>query len=70
MTANNRHQLCRSRDERIIAGICGGLAEFFGLEVSRIRLALLLLILFAGLSLWVYIILWLIIPNAPQRLNA
>lgn len=70
MTANNQHQLYRSRDERIIAGICGGLAEFFGLEVSRIRLALLLLILFAGLSLWVYIILWLIIPNAPQRLNA
>lgn len=71
MTANNRHQLYRSRDERIIAGICGGLAEFFGLEVSRIRLALLLLLtLFAGLSLWVYIILWLIIPNAPQRLNA
>ena len=70
MTANNRHQLYRSRHERIIAGICGGLAECFGLEVSRIRLALLLLILFAGLSLWVYIILWLIIPNAPQRLNA
>lgn len=70
MTANNKRQLYRSRDERIIAGICGGLAEFFGLEVSRIRLALLLLTLFAGLSLWVYIILWLIIPNAPQRLNA
>lgn len=70
MTANNKRQLYRSRDERIIAGICGGLAEFFGLNVSRIRLALLLLILFAGLSLWVYIILWLIIPNAPQRLNA
>lgn len=62
-------KLRRSRTDRSIAGICGGLAEFFGLEVSRIRLALLL-ILFAGLSLWVYIILWLIIPNAPQRLNA
>ena len=70
MTANNRRQPSRSRAERSIAGICGGLAEFFGLEGSRIRLALLLLILFAGLSLWVYIILWLIIPNAPQRLNA
>ena len=67
MTANNRHQLYSSRDERIIAGICGGLAEFFGLEVSRIRLALLLLILFAGLSLWVYIILWLIVPLEPNR---
>ncbi len=63
---DNRH-LYRSRDERIIAGICGGLAEFFGLNVSRIRLAVLLLLLFGGLSLWAYIILWLIVPEAPRR---
>ena len=30
----------------------------------------LLLILFGGLSLWIYIILWLIVPKAPKRLNA
>ncbi len=63
---DNRH-LYRSRDERIIAGICGGLAEFFGLNVSRIRLAVLLLLLFGGLSLWAYIILWLIVPEASRR---
>ena len=67
MTANNNRRLYRSRQERIIAGICGGLADFFGLNVSRVRLILLLLILFAGLSVWVYILLWLVVPPEPQR---
>ena len=34
------------------------------------RIATLLLSCFGGLSLWVYIILWLIVPKAPKRLNA
>ena len=52
-----------------MAGVCGGVAEFFGLNVSLVRLMTLILILAGGLSLWVYIILWLIVPKAPQRLN-
>lgn len=67
MTTNN-NRLYRTRDG-IIAGVCGGVAGFFGLNVSLIRLMTLILILFGGLSLWVYIILWLIVPKAPQRLN-
>lgn len=69
MATNDNKRLRRSRDG-IIAGVCGGLAEFFGLDVSLIRIATLLLILFGGLSVWVYIILWLVVPKAPQRLNA
>lgn len=68
MATNDNKRFRRSRDG-IIAGVCGGLAEFFGLDVSLIRIATLLLILFGGLSVWVYIILWLIVPKAPQRLN-
>ena len=62
-------RLFRSQDS-IIAGVCAGLAEFFGLDTSLVRIATLLLIFFGGLSLWVYIILWLIVPKAPKRLNA
>ena len=62
-------KLYRSRSDRAIAGICGGLADFFGLDPSLIRIATLILILFGGLSLWVYIILWLIVPKAPKRLT-
>lgn len=61
-------KLYRTQDG-LIAGVCGGLAEFFGLDTSLVRIATLLLILFGGLSLWVYIILWLIVPKAPARLN-
>ena len=53
-----------------IAGVCAGVAEYFGLDVSLVRIATLLLILFGGLSLWVYIILWLIVPKAPKRLKS
>lgn len=68
MTTNNTKRLLRTPDG-IIADVCGGLAEFFGLDVSLIRIATLILILFGGLSIWVYIILWLIVPKAPKRLT-
>ena len=68
MTTNNTKRLLRTPDG-IIAGVCGGLGEFFGLDVSLIRIATLILILFGGLSIWVYIILWLIVPKAPKRLT-
>ena len=65
----NGKKLYRIRTGRKILGVCGGLAEFFGLDVSLIRIATLILILFGGLSIWVYIILWLIVPKAPKRLT-
>jgi len=67
MTTYNK-RLLRTHDG-MIAGVCGGVADFFGLDVSLVRIATLILILFGGLSLWVYIILWLIIPKAPKQLN-
>ncbi|WP_418990632.1 PspC domain-containing protein [Alistipes sp.] len=68
MATNDNKRLYRTRDG-ILAGVCGGLAEFFGLDVSLVRIATLVLILFGGLSLWAYIILWLIVPKAPRRLT-
>ena len=62
-------KLNRSRTDRSIAGICGGLADFFHVEATVMRLHKLILIIFGGLSLWVYIILWLIVPKAPKRLT-
>ena len=60
-------KLYRSRTERSIAGICGGLAEYFGLDTSLVRIGTLILILFGGLSIWAYIILWIVIPEEPAR---
>lgn len=67
MEENRRLQ--RSND-KMIAGVCAGIAEFFGLDTSMVRIATVFLILFGGLSLWVYIILWLIVPKNPQKTNA
>ena len=59
-------KLYRSRSDRAIAGVCGGLADYLGIDPLVIRLLTLFLILFGGLSIWVYIILWLIVPEEPQ----
>ena len=60
-------KLVRSRTDRSIAGICGGLAEFFHADTTVLRLITLFLILFGGLSIWAYIILWIVIPEEPAR---
>lgn len=58
-------RLYRSRINRSIAGVCGGLADFFGIDATLCRLVTLLLILFGGISLWIYIILWIVLPDEP-----
>lgn len=60
-------KLYRSRSERSIAGVCGGLAAYFDADPTMIRLLMLLMILFGGLSIWAYFILWIVIPEEPQR---
>lgn len=60
-------KLRRSRSDRVIGGVCGGLAEYFGVDVTVIRILMFLLVFFGGLSLWVYIILWIAIPSSPVK---
>jgi phage shock protein C len=56
--------LRRSRRNRIFAGVCGGLAEFFGLSAFWFRLAFLLALIPGGIpGFLVYILAWLIIPS-------
>ena len=62
----SRRPLRRSRD-RMIAGVCAGLAQYFGLDVTLMRvLYVLVSILSAGFpGTLVYIILWIVIPEEP-----
>ena len=56
--------LRRSRYNRVIAGVCGGLAEFFGISPFWFRLAFLIALIPGGVpGLGLYILLWLIIPK-------
>lgn len=59
-------RLYRSRDDRMIAGVCGGLAEYFGVDSTLIRLAVLFIFLFQGIGLIAYLIAWLVMSEEPQ----
>ena len=64
MTTNQKRALRRSKSNRIIAGVCGGLAEFFGISSFWFRLALVLALIPGGVpGILIYLILWIIIPG-------
>jgi phage shock protein C len=59
-----RHELRRSSRNRMVAGVCGGLAEFFGISSFWFRLAFLIALIPGGVpGLLPYIVLWIIIPS-------
>lgn len=59
-----QHELRRSRSDRMMAGVCGGLAEFFGISSFWFRLAFLIALIPGGVpGLTLYVILWIIMPN-------
>ena len=56
--------LRRSRSNRIFAGVCGGLANFFGISTFWFRLAFLLALIPGGIpGIGLYLLMWLIIPS-------
>ncbi len=63
-------RLNRSRSNHIIGGVCGGLGDYFDIDPVLVRLIWLILILFGGVGLFLYLIAWVIIPmeldNAGQ----
>lgn len=70
MKAERNHaRLYRSSDDVVIAGVCAGVADYLGLPSGKVRLATLLLVLVGGLSIWVYILLWIVVPKGPKRLE-
>lgn len=57
--------LYRSRKNRMIGGVCGGLAEYFGIDPTLVRLVWVALFIAWGSGLLIYLIAWLIIPSEP-----
>lgn len=62
----NGKKLYRDTDNKMVAGVCSGLAEFFNLDVSLVRLITVLLMLSAGTGLLAYIVAAIIIPAKPK----
>ena len=61
---NASHALRRSHSDRLIAGVCGGLGEFFGISSLWFRIAFLISLLPGGVpGFLLYLLMWIIIPN-------
>jgi phage shock protein PspC (stress-responsive transcriptional regulator) len=64
MSVNQKKALRRSKSNRMVAGVCGGLAEFFGISSFWFRLAMVIALIPGGVpGILIYLILWLVIPS-------
>ena len=59
-------RLYRSKKDRVIAGISGGLSDYFGFDAVWFRIGFVVLTLTGGSGLLIYLVLWLVIPEAPE----
>jgi phage shock protein PspC (stress-responsive transcriptional regulator) len=65
---NNGKVLVRSRDNRIVAGVCAGLAEYLGMDVNVVRLLVAVVTVFtAGTAILAYLVAWAVIPEEGQK---
>jgi phage shock protein C len=58
-------RLYRSRTDRKISGICGGLAAYFKIDPTLVRLLFVLGLLLVGGTFWAYIVMMIVIPEEP-----
>ncbi len=59
-------KMYRSVGDRMIAGVCGGIGEYFDIDPTLVRLLAVALILAGGSGVLGYILAWIIIPEAPS----
>ena len=63
-------KLSRNSMNKVIGGVCSGLADFFGLDVALVRIAFVIAFMFASFGFWLYIILWIVLPVDGQQTTA
>ncbi len=63
-------KLMRSRNDRVIAGVAGGLAQYFNLDPTLVRVAWVVAVIFGGFGFLAYVILWIVLPEGEQEPSA
>ena len=58
-------KLYRSKSNRQVAGVCGGLAEYFNLDPTLIRVLFIILAVLGGSGVILYVAMWIIVPKQP-----
>ena len=61
-------KLYRSQTNRLVAGVCGGLGEYFNIDATLIRVLFVVFTVFGGAGLIIYLAMWIIVPNASTTL--
>lgn len=56
-------KLYRSEEDKVIAGVCGGIAEYFDIDSNIVRLLFVFIVLYGGSGILVYLILWIVLPT-------
>ena len=64
-----KKKLYRSKKDKMIAGVCGGIAEYFDVDSTLVRLLTVIFVLLGGAGVVVYIIAWIIIPQKPEQVS-
>jgi phage shock protein C len=68
MNGSSGKKLERKRDNRIIAGVCAGVADYIGMDVNLLRVLVAVLTLFsAGTGALAYIVAWVVIPEEGSK---
>jgi phage shock protein C len=62
-------KLYRSRTDRKVAGVCGGLAQYFNIDPVIVRLIWILFVLLGGSGIIIYIIAWIVVPLEPEDIR-
>jgi len=62
----DKKRLERNTEDKIIAGVASGVADFFGIDRSLVRVLWAVAVLFGGFGALIYIILWIVLPEAGQ----
>jgi len=60
-------KLMRSSTDKKLGGVCAGLAEYFDMDTTLVRVLWLLIVLCGGTGILLYIILWIVLPLAPTQ---
>ncbi len=70
MANQDTKRIYRSRQDKVIGGVCGGIAEYFNIDPVWIRIIAVVLALMDGIGILAYIVAWIIIPeNSRQKIR-
>lgn len=62
---NQNKKLYRSQSNVMLGGVCAGLGDYLGIDPTLVRLIFVVMFLTASFGFWLYVILWIIVPQEP-----